>query len=42
MDIYVRKGDSFWYFSNLFNIPLQLIIDSNRDIDPNAWMWGRR
>ncbi|MBT2685175.1 M14 family zinc carboxypeptidase [Bacillus sp. ISL-37] len=36
MDIYVRRGDSFWYFSNLFNIPLQLIIDSNRDIDPNA------
>ncbi|MBT2640780.1 LysM peptidoglycan-binding domain-containing protein [Bacillus sp. ISL-41] len=36
MDIYVRRGDSFWYFSNIFNIPLQLIIDSNRDIDPNA------
>ncbi|WNF23844.1 M14 family metallopeptidase [Mesobacillus jeotgali] len=35
MDIYVRRGDSFWYFSNIFNIPLQLIIDSNRDIDPN-------
>lgn len=36
MDIYVRRGDSFWYFSNIFNIPLQLIIDSNRDIEPNA------
>ncbi|WLR54137.1 M14 family metallopeptidase [Mesobacillus subterraneus] len=41
MDIYVRRGDSFWYFSNLFNIPLQLIIDSNRDIDPNALNVGQ-
>lgn len=41
MDIYVRRGESFWYFSNLFNIPLQLIIDSNRDVDPNALTVGQ-
>jgi len=42
MDIYVRRGDSFWYFSNVFNVSLQLIIDSNRDLDPNALMAGQR
>ncbi|WP_079505676.1 M14 family metallopeptidase [Mesobacillus jeotgali] len=41
MDIYVRRGDSFWYFSNLFNIPLQLIIDSNPELDPDALAVGR-
>jgi g-D-glutamyl-meso-diaminopimelate peptidase len=41
MDIYVRRGDSFWYFSNVFNIPLQLIIDSNRNLDPNALEAGQ-
>jgi g-D-glutamyl-meso-diaminopimelate peptidase len=42
MDIYVRRGDSFWYFSNVFNIPLQLIIDSNRELNPNALEAGQR
>jgi g-D-glutamyl-meso-diaminopimelate peptidase len=42
MDIYVRRGDSFWYFSNVFNVSLQLIIDSNRDLNPNALMAGQR
>lgn len=41
MDIYVRRGDSFWYFSNVFNIPLQLIIDSNRNLNPNALEAGQ-
>jgi len=36
MDVYVRPGDSLWYYSQLFKIPLQLIIDSNRDINPQA------
>lgn len=31
MDITVQPGDSLWYYSRLFGIPLQLIIDSNRD-----------
>lgn len=42
MDIYVRRGDSFWYYSNVFNVSLQLIIDSNRDLDPNALMAGQK
>jgi g-D-glutamyl-meso-diaminopimelate peptidase len=41
MDIYVRRGDSFWYFSNVFNIPLQLIIDSNSNLNPNALKAGQ-
>ena len=34
MNIFVRPGDSFWNFSQLFKMPLQLIIDSNRNINP--------
>ena len=34
MDVYVRPGDSLWNFSQLFKMPLQLIIDSNRNINP--------
>lgn len=33
MDITVRSGDSLWYYSQLFKIPIQLIIDSNRDVN---------
>ncbi|MFT4412625.1 M14 family metallopeptidase [Fredinandcohnia humi] len=29
MDVQVRKGDTLWYYSQLFAIPLQLLIDSN-------------
>ncbi|WP_423800381.1 M14 family metallopeptidase [Neobacillus sp. SAB-20_R2A] len=35
MDIIVRRGDSLWYYSQLFHLDLQLILDSNRGIDPN-------
>ena len=35
MDIYVRQGDSLWYYSQIFGINLQLILDSNREIQPN-------
>lgn len=42
MDIYVRQGDSFWNFSRLFNIPLQLIIDSNKSIQPGQLSIGQR
>ena len=36
MDVSVRPGDSIWYFSQVYNLPLQLIIDSNPTIDPQA------
>ena len=36
MDVYVRPGDSFWYYSQVFNIPLQLIVDSNPNINTQA------
>lgn len=42
MNIYVRQGDSFWYYSRLFQIPLQLIIDSNKNIDPNKLVPGQQ
>ena len=41
MDIYVRRGDTLWYFSNLFDISLQLIIDSNTELDPDALQVGQ-
>ncbi len=42
MDVFVRRGDSFWYYSQVFNLPLQLIIDSNRNINPQAFAIGQR
>ena len=42
MDIYVRQGDSLWYYSQLYGINLQLIIDSNRDIQPSALAAGQQ
>lgn len=42
MDIFVRRGDSFWYFSQLFKINAQLITDSNRNINPQALSIGQR
>ncbi|MFB5088860.1 M14 family zinc carboxypeptidase [Psychrobacillus sp. PGGUH221] len=42
MDVYVRGGDSIWYFSQLFKIPLQLINDSNRNINPQILSIGQR
>jgi g-D-glutamyl-meso-diaminopimelate peptidase len=41
MEIYVRQGDSLWYYSQLYGINLQLIIDSNRDIQPNQLAAGQ-
>lgn len=41
MDVFVRQGDSLWYFSQLFKIPLQLIIDSNRNINPEVLTVGQ-
>ena len=42
MDVYVRSGDSLWYYSQLFKIPFKLIIDSNRDINPQILSVGMR
>ena len=42
MDIYVRRGDSFWRFSQLFQIPLQLILNSNRNVNPAILTVGQQ
>lgn len=42
MDVYVRSGDSLWYYSQLFKVPFRLIIDSNRNIDPQTLSIGAR
>lgn len=34
MIIELRQGDTLWYYSLLFQIPLQLIIDSNPQLEP--------
>ena len=41
MDIVVRQGDSYWHYSQLFKLPLQLIIDSNREIPANKLRVGQ-
>lgn len=41
MDVYVRQGDSLWYYSQVFRIPLQLIIDSNQNINPQILTVGQ-
>ncbi|MER2090444.1 MAG: M14 family zinc carboxypeptidase [Sporosarcina sp.] len=42
MDILVRPGDSFWIYSQVFKMPLQLIIDSNRNINPQILTIGQQ
>lgn len=42
MDIIVRPGDSLWHFSEVFKIPLQLILDSNENINPQFLRVGQR
>lgn len=42
MDIYVRRGDSFWSFSEIFKIPLKLIVDSNPDLNSSALAIGQK
>lgn len=41
VNVRVRSGDSFWYYSQLFNIPLPLIIDSNPTVSPAALQVGQ-
>ncbi|WP_027963038.1 M14 family metallopeptidase [Halalkalibacillus halophilus] len=40
MELNVRAGESFWYYSNLFGIPLPLIIDSNPNYSYNTLQIG--
>lgn len=42
MDVFVRPGDSFYYYSHLFNIPIQLITASNPTINPQILTIGGR
>lgn len=42
MDVFVRQGDSLYYYSQLFNIPLQLILDSNQSVNPQQISLGQR
>lgn len=42
MDVFVRPGDSFWYFSQVFKMPLQLIIDSNQSMNAQILTVGQR
>lgn len=32
MKVFARRGDSLWYYSQLFGLPLQLLYDSNPEI----------
>lgn len=41
MKVSVRKGDTLWYYSQLFNVPLQLLIDSNPDTNPQQLTSGQ-
>ncbi|WHY70425.1 M14 family metallopeptidase [Fictibacillus enclensis] len=40
MKITVRKGDTFSYYSQLFDLPLQLLLDSNPNLNPDALQPG--
>ena len=41
MKVSVRLGDSLWYYSQIYGIPIQLMIDSNRTIDANRLQIGQ-
>lgn len=41
MNIYVRQGDTFWFYSQLFQIPFQLLLDSNRNTNPASLRIGQ-
>ena len=41
MDVSVRPGDSFWYFSQVFKTPMQLLLDSNRNSNPQILKVGQ-
>lgn len=35
MEVSARSGDSLWYVSKLFAVPFELVIDSNRHLQPH-------
>lgn len=41
MKVQVRPGDTFWLYSQLFRIPVQLIEDSNPHVLPTSLMVGQ-
>jgi g-D-glutamyl-meso-diaminopimelate peptidase len=41
MKVTVRLGDSLWYYSQIYGIPIQLMIDSNRTLDVNRLQIGQ-
>lgn len=41
MEVRVRPGDNLWHYSQLFLIPVNLLIDSNRNVNPNALQIGQ-
>lgn len=41
MQVKIRQGDTIWYYSRLFMIPIQLIIDSNRDVNVEKLQVGQ-
>ncbi|HET7628461.1 MAG TPA: M14 family metallopeptidase [Bacillales bacterium] len=41
MRITIRRGDTLWYVSQLFNVPLQLLIDSNPNVNPQSLAVGK-
>lgn len=42
MEITIRRGDTFSYYSQLFNISLQLILDSNPEFQPMQLQIGQK
>ncbi|MFT8319286.1 MAG: M14 family metallopeptidase [Bacillus sp. (in: firmicutes)] len=42
MEIKARLGDTFWYYSRLFMIPLNIMVDSNPSINPNNITNGQK
>ncbi|MBA9026967.1 MULTISPECIES: M14 family metallopeptidase [Bacillaceae] len=42
MEVIVRKGDSFWDYSQLFGVNIQLIVDSNLGVNPSQLTVGQR
>ncbi|MBM7097501.1 LysM peptidoglycan-binding domain-containing protein [Bacillus sp. H-16] len=41
MNIRVRRGDSFWFYSQLFSVPLSLITASNPNTNPERLQIGQ-
>lgn len=41
MKVKIRPGDTFWFYSQLFTIPYQLIEDANKQTSPNSLQIGQ-